>query len=64
MTTVKSVCDGFVAVDGVPVLLSPGDEYESDHPLVVARPDLFDAPPPEPKRPILGGRTKGKDADG
>jgi hypothetical protein len=60
VSKVKSTCDGFVALDGVPVLLSPGDEYESDHPLVKARPDLFDAPP-EPKRPVLGRK---KDADG
>lgn len=33
---------GFVGHDGVPVLLAEHDEYDADHPLVKARPDLFD----------------------
>ena len=36
MSTVKATYDGFVGLDGVPVLLADGDVYESDHPLVVA----------------------------
>lgn len=50
---------GFVGHEGVPVLLVEHDEYDVDHPLVQARPDLFDQVAPEPKRPILS-RDKGK----
>jgi hypothetical protein len=50
MSTVKATYSGWVAPDGVPVLLSAGEEYETDHPLVRARPDLFDMPAtPEPE---------------
>lgn len=31
------------------LLLSGGEEYDSDHPLVKARPELFSKPVPEPK---------------
>ena len=51
---------GFVGVDGVPVLLSEHDEYDADHPLVRARPDLFDEVPEPPKRPTF---TRGKSRD-
>ena len=55
---------GFVGHDGVPVLLAGGDEYDSEHPLVQARPELFDEVPEPAKRAVLG-RPKlqhGKDA--
>jgi len=77
---VRSTFDGFVGHAGGEVLLRGGDEYEVDHPLVVARPDLFTEPPApevpeaaaEPERdaaPELpkrprAPRSKAKDADG
>lgn len=55
---------GFIGVGGVPVLLAEGDEYDGDHDLVKARPELFDeVPEPAPKqRPVLG-RPKGSSKD-
>jgi periplasmic protein TonB len=50
MSTVKATYSGFVSHDGIPVMLSAGEEYDADHPLVEARPDLFSkATKPEPK---------------
>lgn len=48
MSKVTATYDGFVPVDGVPVQLQSGDEYETDHPLVQARPELFTKPEPDP----------------
>jgi hypothetical protein len=62
MSKVKAKIDGFMTVDGTPVLLAAGDEFDSDHPLVRARPELFTEPVEEPKRPVLS-RVKGKGAD-
>ena len=45
MSKVNATYSGFVSHEGVPVLLSAGDEFEADHPLVAARPDLFTKPP-------------------
>jgi hypothetical protein len=44
MSTVKATFDGFVGLNGVPVLLHDGDEYDMEHPLVQAHPDLFTEP--------------------
>lgn len=63
MSKVLATYDGFVGLESVPVLLATGDEYDSDHPLVVARPELFTEAPAEPKRPTVRGKTA-KDADG
>lgn len=64
MSKVRASGDyGFVGLKGVPVLVSAGDEYDADHELVKARPELFDAVPEEPKRPVLG-RPKGLSKDG
>jgi hypothetical protein len=52
---------GFVGFDGQPVWLAEHDEYEADHPLVRARPELFDQVE-APKRPILS-RDKSKGTD-
>jgi hypothetical protein len=57
MSKVKAKISGFVAPDGVHVLLTEGEEYDTGHPLVQARPDLF-TDPPAPRRPAL--RSKGK----
>lgn len=46
MSKVFSVYAGFVGHDGVPTLLSEGDEYEADHSLVLAHPELFTEPEP------------------
>ena len=53
---------GFVGHEGVPVLLAEHDEYDADHPLVKARPDLFDQAAESPKRPVLS-KDKPKGAD-
>lgn len=61
MSTVKATYDGFVGHDGVPVLLVDGAEYDADHPLVQARPDLFT----EPRRaPARAARTASPPATG
>lgn len=57
MSKVNATYDGYVGVDGVPVLLSAGDEYDSEHPLVQSRPELFTEPKRSPGRP-LGSRNK------
>ncbi len=60
MSKVTATYSGFVPVDGVPVQLQDGDEYEADHPLVVARPELFTEPEPEPEpvKPAAKATTK------
>jgi len=66
MSTVKATFNGFVGHEGVPVLLHDGDEYEADHPLVEARPELFTEPEPEPElapKRVLGRRGKPDDDD-
>ena len=60
---VQATYSGFVGVDGVPVLLGVGDEYDDSHPLVQARPDLFTEPRRSPGRP-LGSKNKDKASDG
>lgn len=54
---------GYVGFGGMPVLLSAGDEYDSEHDLVQAFPHLFDEVPEPPKRPVLG-RPKVQSKDG
>lgn len=54
---VQSKYSGFVGVDGVPVLVHEGEDYDSEHPLVQARPDLFTEPKRAPGRP-LGSKNK------
>lgn len=51
MSKVTATFDGFVGHNGVPVQLQSGDEYDSEHSLVQARPDLFTEPEPEPVKP-------------
>jgi hypothetical protein len=54
---------GFVGLDGMPVELLEHAEFDADHPMVKARPELFDeVPEPAPKRPVLG-RPKSKGTD-
>lgn len=57
MSKVQSTYHGFVGHEGVPVLLHEGDEYDADHPLVSAQPNLF-TEPPAPKRTMLRGKAK------
>lgn len=71
MSKVKATYGGFVGFQGVPVLLHEGEEYDADHPLVAARPELFSEPVAAPKRPALRGKkaaeeppAKGKAAGG
>ncbi len=40
---VKMTCS--IEQDGIPVSLVEGASYDSDHPLVLARPELFEAEP-------------------
>lgn len=54
---------GFIGIGGVPVLLAEGDEYDGDHDLVKARPELFDEVVEVPKRPVLSRGLKGKPSD-
>lgn len=69
MSNVRAVYEGFVGHEGVPVLLHEGDEYDADHPLVVARPELFTDPPArrvlsKPKAEARSKPPTGKDVDG
>lgn len=57
---------GFVGHEGQAVPLNSGDEYDLDHPLVVAHPEWFTGAAPEGKKPEVapaprkrGGRTRG-----
>lgn len=50
MSKVRSIYDGFAGFNGVPVPLAVGDEYDSNDPLVLARPELF-SEPPQAKKP-------------
>jgi hypothetical protein len=55
---------GFVGLGAEDIRVHHGQVFDVDHPLVVARPELFDEvpePEPAPKRPILS--RKPKDAD-
>lgn len=60
MSMVKSLIDGFVGLNGVPVLLAVGDEYDSEHPLVQNHPQMFTEPRRAPGRP-LGSKNKNAD---
>lgn len=59
MSTVRSLFHGWVPVNGVPTLISEGEEFDVDHPVVEARPDLFTQP-----RQQTRAATKGKASDG
>ena len=52
---------GFVGVGGVPHELLEHAEYDGDHELVKARPELFDEVPEPVKRPILSRKAKAED---
>lgn len=60
MSTVKALIDGFVGLNGVPVLLAVGDEYDNEHPMVLQHPEMFTEPRRAPGRPA-GGKNKGAD---
>jgi len=51
MSMVKAIVNGFVGHDGVPILLHDGDEYDSEHPLVQAHPEMFTEPRRSPAKP-------------
>ena len=40
----------FIGTAGGNRMLSGGEEFDSEHPLVKARPELFTKPVPEPKK--------------
>lgn len=63
MSTVKSLINGFVGLDGVPVLLHEGEERDAEDALVLARPDLFSEPATEPQRTARGRAKDAKSAD-
>lgn len=51
---------GFVGINGSDMYIRLGVDYPADHPLAVARPDLFEAPEPvvEPEpEPVRRGRV-------
>lgn len=54
---VTATYTGWVGLNGMPVLLSEGAEYDDDHPLVQAMPQHFTEPRRAPGRP-LGSRNK------
>lgn len=45
MSKVQATYSGFVGLDGVPVLLTEGAEYDEGHPMVQAHPQMFTEPP-------------------
>lgn len=49
MSAVYAAMAGFAGYSGGAVFLNPGDEWDSEHPLVVERPNLFTSPEPEPE---------------
>lgn len=51
MSKVNATMSGFVGHEGVPVWVNEGDEYDENHPLVVANPDKFTEPKRSPGRP-------------
>jgi hypothetical protein len=57
VSKVYAIYSGFVGLDGVPVLLTDGAEYDDSHPLVQARPELFTEPRRSPGRPA-GSKNK------
>lgn len=61
MSTVKATIDGFVGFNGVPILLHDGDDYDSEHPLVQAHPEMFTEPRRSPAKPTV---TKSRASDG
>lgn len=61
MSTVKAIIDGFVGFSGVPILLHDGDEYDAEHPLVQAHPEMFTEPRRAPVKPTV---TKSRASDG
>lgn len=58
-TTVVSTYSGFVGHPGGVVDLAEGEEYAVDHPLVLARPDLFVGVPAVPG-PVRAVETVGE----
>lgn len=57
MSKVNAIYSGFVGLNGVPVLLGEGDEYDDSHPMVQAHPQHFTEPRRSPGRP-LGSKNK------
>jgi hypothetical protein len=58
MSKVKATYSGFVSHDGIPVLLSAGEEYDTEHPLVGARSDLFSTPEKLQQQPQAQAQPK------
>jgi hypothetical protein len=52
VSTVRVVFGAFIGHEGKNVQLVEGDEWESDHPVVVARPELFAWHVPGPVRAV------------
>jgi len=50
MSKVRALISGFVGLNGVPIPVHEGDEWDADDALVQARPDLF-SEPVEPEKP-------------
>lgn len=57
---VTAIYSGFVGHEGVPILVTAGQEYDEAHPLVRAQPQHFT----EPAKRGLGGRGRAKDEGG
>lgn len=53
MSKVTVLQTTFIGTADGNVMLSGGDEYDTEHPLVKSRPELFTKPAPEPRvRPV------------
>jgi hypothetical protein len=52
----KALMTGFVGINGSDMYIRAGVDYPADHPVVVAHPDKFEAPEPEPE-PARRGRV-------
>lgn len=64
MSQVRPLIDGWVGYgEGASVLLETGTPIDSDHPVVLARPELFDAIEP-PTPPTKAAAKKAAKADG
>ena len=48
---VTALFGGFVGHDGVPTLLTVGEEWDAEHPVVKAHPEMFTEPKRGPGRP-------------
>lgn len=61
MSKVNATYSGFVGLNGMPVLLHEGDDYDDTHPMVQAHPEHFTEPRRGPGRPVGSKNKSGTD---